>query len=323
VLEHIRELWTKGDVAVSEYLLSWMAHLIQRPGVKMTVAPVLKGGQGAGKGIIIQKLADIIGPEHFLGVRNVDSVTGCFQEEKAKTNLLTFLDEATFAGDKRQSSVLKGLLSETRRRWEAKFINPIRIANHSNYIVASNYDQIVYVEEDDRRWFCLEVDSKYAGRQTPESKVYFDRLQAVPAAAFARFLYERDLSNFNPRAAPSTEYQRHQKTINFGSVTQFVELALRRGQFDEGLVLGEEETKLEKTRVYEAYLEFCTDRRISRRVMDAAFWRKLRSLVPGAVEHRAPRSQGRVREMVFPLLAECRVEFQASVNETEWDWGPE
>lgn len=44
------------------------------------------------------------------------SVTGSFQEDKVKTHLLTFLDECTFAGGKKQSSVLKGLSSETKRR---------------------------------------------------------------------------------------------------------------------------------------------------------------------------------------------------------------
>jgi hypothetical protein len=233
VVKHVRVIWCKGDQRVTDFLLDWCAHLIQLPGLKMGTAPVLKGGQGAGKAFIVQLLGEILGAEYFVGVRNVDDVTGAFQEDKAKTNLLTFLDECTFAGDKKQSSVLKGLLTEKKRKWEAKFVNPVRIANHSNYIVASNYDQIVYVEEDDRRWFCVEVDSKYAGPQTPESKKYFDALGKVPAAAFAKFLYARDISKFNPRAPPSTEYQKHQKMIHFGSVTAFVELALRRGFFAE------------------------------------------------------------------------------------------
>ena len=67
--------------------------------------------------------------EHFISATSLDAVTGTFQEERMKTNLLTFLDECTFSGDKRQSSILKGLLSEAWRKWEAKFINPIRIRN--------------------------------------------------------------------------------------------------------------------------------------------------------------------------------------------------
>jgi hypothetical protein len=343
LIDHIKEVWCKGDERTADFLLDWFGHLIQRPGVKMATAPVLKGGQGAGKGIIIQKIGDILGAEHFLGVRNVDSVTGNFQEEKIKTNLLTFLDECTFAGDKRQSSVLKGLITETRRKWEAKFVNPVRIANHSNYIVASNYDQIVFVEEDDRRWVCIEVDSKFAGPQTPESKAYFDTLAAVSAAAFAKHLYGRDLSSFNPRAPPSTEYQRHQKTINFGSVTAFVEHALRQGAFtgpfdsastmmgasladidgadDDGGDDGASFTrKVLKSDVYNSYLGFCTDRGIRRTAIDKAFWRKLRSLASGVTEHRLSRQLGHKRVVVFPALKEARKQFLAAIHEGAWDW---
>jgi hypothetical protein len=342
ILEHIRDIWCRGDMDAYRYLMSWMAHLIQQPGVKMMTAPVLKGGQGAGKGIIIQMLGDILGAEHFLGVRNVDAVTGSFQEDKVKTNLLTFLDEATFAGDKRQAAILKGLVSESVRRWEAKFVNPIRIANHSNYIVASNYDQIVYVEEDDRRWFCLEVDSKYSGTQTPESKLYFDKLLAVPTDAFAKALYEHDLTGFNPRAPPSSSYQRHQKAINFGTVTSFVEHAIRSGSFaaeagDWELMHDAEDAKedakedagdtedammqpVRKKAVYEAYKVFCSGRNVRRTEIDQAFFKKLFQLLPGLKEHRSSRADGRMRMVTFPPLSECQVQFIAAIHEKQWDW---
>jgi hypothetical protein len=329
IIEHVQTIWCKDDQRVADFLFDWMAHLIQKPGVKMTSAPVLKGGQGAGKGIIIQKLGDILGAEHFLGVRSIDSVTGSFQEDKVKSNLLTFLDECTFAGDKKQSSVLKGLISETKRRWEAKFVNPVRIANHSNYIVASNYDQIVYVEEDDRRWFCLEVDSKYAGPQTAESKAYFDALAAVPVVAFAKFLYERDISALNPRAPPSGNYMRHQKAINFGSVTSFCESALRAGEFAEAeglaaLEVGDEQEAMavpvRKAAVYDAYLDFCRERGIRRTAIDKAFWRKMKSLLPGMQEFRASRELGRQRMLRFPSLEEGRAMFVAAIHEKAWDW---
>jgi hypothetical protein len=89
IIEHVQTIWCHGDQRVADFLFDWMAHLIQKPGVKMASAPVLKGGQGAGKSIVMQKLGDIIGAEHFLGVRSIDSVTGSFQEDKVKTNLLT------------------------------------------------------------------------------------------------------------------------------------------------------------------------------------------------------------------------------------------
>jgi hypothetical protein len=216
--------------------------------------------------------------------------------------------------------------------------------------VASNYDQIVYVEEDDRRWFCLEVDSKYAGTQTPESKLYFDKLLAVPAGAFAKALYEHDLAGFNPRAPPSSSYQRHQKAINFGTVTSFVERALRSGSFaeeaecdlddweamhdldsedaaedageDAGEDVGEDVMirPLQKKAVYESYKLFCSGRNLRRMEIDTAFWKKVRELLPGFVESRSLRALGRKRMVTFPPLTECRANFIAAIHEKEWHW---
>jgi hypothetical protein len=31
VIDHIHDIWCKGDAVVSTFLLKWMAHLIQKP----------------------------------------------------------------------------------------------------------------------------------------------------------------------------------------------------------------------------------------------------------------------------------------------------
>ena len=309
VTDHVLNIWCNGQETDCTFLLDWMAHLVQRPGVKMIATPVLKGGQGAGKGIIVQMLGDILGGEHFIAATRLESITGNFQEEKIKTNLLTFLDECTFAGDKKQSSVLKGLLSEQYRRWEAKFVNPIRVKNHSNFIVASNYDEIVLVEHDDRRWFCLEVDSKYAGPQTPESAAYFNRLASVDVRHFAHFLYSRDISKFNPRAIPSTSYHRHQKLLNFDTVTTWIEKVLRDGQLDvdeldyqdKGELSADKSTSFEKNLIFQSYhYSKAADSKYKNKVGDKAFFKKLYAIFPEIPKNKTEGASHRVpttREM--------------------------
>jgi hypothetical protein len=336
VVWHILTIWCRGNEVHCKYLLDWMAHLVQRPGVKMIVAPVLKGGQGAGKGIIIQLLGDILGSEHFISATNLEAVTGTFQEEKVKTNLLTFLDECTFGGDKRQSSVLKGLLSENMRKWEAKFLNPIRIKNHSNFIVASNYDQVVNVEADDRRWFCLEVDNRYAGPQTDESKAYFDTLGAVDPSAFAYYLYNRDITGFTPRKIPSTAYGREQKSINFDSPTGWIEQILREGKIlileetpayamweNEKFLSTTEETSVSKKDVLAAYRLFTKgpDQTYNTAVGERLLIKKLKALCGAKIGKRGKRGH-QVNCVIFPALSAARDFFQKNaVHEAQWEWG--
>ena len=213
VTDHIHTILASGNVGISEYLLNWMAHLIQRPWIKMITVPVFKGGHGADTGMIVQKLGDILGTAHFMADTTLESVTGQFHEERVKTNLLAFLDEGVFAGETQQRYVLKELLSEKWRKWECKYHHPIRLQNFSNFIVASNnYDRIVRVKSVDRRWIRIEVDSRWStGGQTPQSKAYFDALANVDTLHFAYFLYNRDIRDFDPSAIPSTEYGKDPK----------------------------------------------------------------------------------------------------------------
>jgi hypothetical protein len=298
----------------------------------MVCTPVLKGGQGAGKGIIVQILGEILGYEHFIHATSLDAVTGTFQEDKAQTNLLTFLDECTFAGNKTQSSILKGLLSESVRKWEAKYVNPIHIRNFSNYIVASNYEEIVYVEVDDRRWLCLSVNEKYAGPQTEESRDYFNRLRAVDIRHIAYFLHTRDISHFNPRAMPSTAYQRYQKRINFDTVHGWVEKCLQDGHFgstysvcpyDELLQLGvwNAGCTMTKQTLHESYTNYATrsSQKFKKVVGEITLFTSFYKLTGGVQVKRGPR--GTQSPCVkFASLKDCRDVFARAVYEPDWEW---
>jgi hypothetical protein len=138
VEDHVRIIWCRGNQTQGDYLLDWMAHLVQRPGVKMMVVPVIRGGQGAGKSIITYMLGAILGPVKTL----------------------------------------------------------------SNFIVESNSDSII--RRGGRPWLCLEVDNKYAGQQTDQSRAYFDALGAVDPRVFAYMLYNRDISGFKPHSMAGT-----------------------------------------------------------------------------------------------------------------------
>ena len=325
--DHIRTIWCKGNNELSEYLLNWMAHLIQFPGTKMCATPVLKGGQGAGKGIIVQILAMILGLPHFMQVTNVEEITGVFQEDKIKTNLLTFMDECTFAGDKKQSSILKGLLTEAWRHWNAKFINPVRVKNCSNYIVASNYDRIVFVETDDRRWLLIEVDDRYAGPQTPESKEYFARLLATDPRHVAHFLYNRDLSSFNPRQIPKTDYQRHQKRINFDSAMVWLNKMLEDGELpsthaaESRLLNIHDDTILSKADVLDSYRNQHKDQ-FNHILGEERFFKVIYDALGGTTKDltcKGPRINGKRKPSLrLPSLTDCRKRFAFKVNDPEW-----
>ena len=286
-------------------------------------------------------LSDILGYEHFISTKNLDDVTGTFQEDKVKTNLLTFLDECTFAGDKRTASILKGLLSEDYRTFEATSVNKITIRNFSNYIFASNEYHVVVVEKDNRRYLVLKVNEKYAGAQTTESEAYFKRLLDVDVRHVAYLLYNRDISQFNPRSLPSTANQCNQKRENFDTVFGWTEKSLQDGFFD-----CEDVCKLEfdnlsshgsdcnvnlkwdkvggimtKKTLYKSYTKFATlpSQKFKTVMTEAVMFKSLYKCT-GARERKMGPKGKQVPCVEFKTLQDCRGVFEKNVHESEWEW---
>ena len=58
---HLYEVICDGDIELFEYLLDYVAHMLQRPEEKPGVMVVLLGSQGTGKGLFFQILQRVWG----------------------------------------------------------------------------------------------------------------------------------------------------------------------------------------------------------------------------------------------------------------------
>jgi hypothetical protein len=326
-IKHIHDIWCRGDQDMTDYVLNTFAFFIQKVGIKTMTAIVLKGGQGAGKGIIIQKLAQIIGNTHFIHMTDVDDLLGQFQNEKFLTNLLTFVDECTFAGDKKQASKLKAHMSESTRKYEQKFVNALYIKNLSNHIFATNYENTVDVEKDDRRWVMLELLDIWAGVQNATSQAYFKALLNVPAEAVAYMLYHRDISNFNPKQIPQTAYQRHQKELNFDTINHWICNALRTKKFtfpEVGVFdinLDEDDCFASNDSLYQSYVASATHASMKHHRGGVATSQQLfKSLIKIMGPEMTVCRYEHARGKRFSNLDKCRKMFERHVNSDGWDW---
>lgn len=188
LLQHIRRVWCSNDQRSYRYVIGWMANVIQKRG-KNGTALVVKGPQGAGKGIVVQKLGEIIGREgdHFFHAHNIEDVLGTFTHN-LRAACLAFLDEATYGGNIEQAQRLKKLVTEPTHIINGKYQPSYTVDSFLNIIIASNDKFVVPCEPRQRRFFALEVSSEYCGRQNKELKQYYDEILAVPAVAFAHVL---------------------------------------------------------------------------------------------------------------------------------------
>ncbi|MFK0573305.1 primase-helicase family protein [Endozoicomonas sp.] len=309
-MEHVRDVICTGDERNFRYLVGYMAHMVKKPWDKPSVAVVLKAGQGVGKGTFLNPLITIIGG-HALATTNSKDVTGTFNAA-LESKVLIFFDEA-FAGSKQASDMLKGLISENYTRIERKGIDAIRVPNKMRIFLASNSENIVVVENDDRRYFFLSVSE-----HVKQDKAYFSERaymqQSHPehrrfAEKLLQYLMVVDISDFDPHHAPVTSELVRQKIDSLKPEERWVYNILANG----GIVLGVwPGSSLSNHECYDACLEWM-ERRKMKPIHGDPTLAIGRALNKAGIESKPEKNTltGKLeRVRVFPPLDQARHAFE-------------
>lgn len=199
-LDHLEKVVCSGNKQAFAYLVGWLAHLVQKPDEKPSVAVVMKAIPGTGKGTTVKPVMQIMG-QYGVQVNGAGQIAGKFNATMAN-KLLVFADEVTVSNS-READRLKGIISEDTINLERKGIDPEPMPNFSRLIFASNSEQVLRASIRERRYLVLEPSPEFA-----QEKHYFDRLHqwitSNGAAHLMDYLLHFDLSHFDPRRAPVT-----------------------------------------------------------------------------------------------------------------------
>jgi hypothetical protein len=237
LLDHILKIWCKGDKKIFNYVIKYFARIIQKPHIKSGVILCLKSKQGAGKGVIFKILEKIIGDNHYCQIANANNIFGDFNG-LLEAKILVDLDEAFWGGDKKLEGQIKSLVTEKKQYINKKNINAYSIDDYANFIITTNNDRFASASSpEDRRHYCLELDNKYAGRATEETKKYFKPLYEAEdddniIKAFAKYLYTLDIEEYNPRHFEKTALLQDQIEQSWGSHQKWWFQVLKNGGFE-------------------------------------------------------------------------------------------
>ena len=221
-----------GNRRLYNYLLRYIAHMLQRPEEKPGVMLVFLGGQGTGKGTFFVLLRRLW-PRTTLQVSDVDHVVGQFNAALER-NYVICMDEALFAGDRKGRDRLKSVVTELHITIEQKHQPRRSIESFQRIIAASNHDHFANIEADDRRFVFFRVSDKHQ-----EDLAYFAALHAAiddPAviSAMVHDLLAIDLSGFNVRERPKTEEHTKQKLQSLQGFDRYWFEVLQSGNFNPG-----------------------------------------------------------------------------------------
>ncbi len=255
ILWHIRHIWCKNNDDLYNYIINWLAHLMQYPYKKIGIAILLKSEQGAGKNIIWEFIADcIIGKKYSLVIGDIDRLLGRFNSI-VQNRLLTICDEiSNYGGAFKSNNKLKNLITQTEQHIEKKGIDTIPFTDFNNYIFLSNNNWPIKVEQSDRRFFCLELSNSKC-----KDSEYFNslahQLNNNCANIFYNYLLKIDISNWDKLKIPDTGLRNELKINSLPKTVQFL-IRCVEGEIDSiHLDKIKNKKKLQTSELYALFLD--------------------------------------------------------------------
>lgn len=179
------------------YVLDWIANMLQRPHKPAEVAIAFKGDKGTGKGTLLRALVKLAN-QHGLHIASPDHLAGRFNGH-LRDCIFLFADEAFYAGNKSAESILKALITEPTVAYERKGQDIEQGKNMIHVGMASNSDWVVPAGMDERRFAIFNVNNEARGDiarfAAIEKQMYTD-------GGLEAMLYElllRDIEGWHPR----------------------------------------------------------------------------------------------------------------------------
>ena len=233
ILTYLLDVICGGDTSSFDYVISYLAHMVQRPQEKPGVILVLLGRQGTGKGMFFNLLRAIWSRTTLL-VTDIDQVVGRFNA-RLERSYAVCMDEALFAGDRKALDRLKSMITEPYINIEQKYQPARSIESVHRFFAASNHDHFAHVEMDDRRFVFLAVSDTHQ-----QDATYFAQLAAnlhdpTAVGAFVHHLQGLDISSFNVRRKPNTGQHLVQKIKSLQGVARYWYEVLLAGDLDAGV----------------------------------------------------------------------------------------
>jgi hypothetical protein len=208
-------------------VLDWMAHTVQRPGEKINWAVFLGGEQGIGKDALFAPLTPAVGADNvqIIGPEHLTSQFTPWAEGR-----LIVIEEMAAFGNVAIVNKLKPFIAAPPYTVQINRKNrhPYNIPNKANYILFSNREDAIPLDEADRRYFIYW--SRAEPRDEDYYKAYFGWLDANEDAVYG-WLMQRDLKGFNAKGqAPRTEAKKQMAESTRSPLEQFIASAIEESR---------------------------------------------------------------------------------------------
>ena len=220
LLNHIKKQICNGNKEAYKYFMQFIAHMIQKPEEKPGVAVHLKSDlEGVGKSELFDFIGiSIIGLAMYIATERTESLHGKFNSLTAG-KLLRVNEEANI-DDKALANEMKNGQTADMLAIEGKGLDVIMVPDYGRNVFLTNIASQKNVTE--RRSFVIDCSNKHA-----HEKKYHDEIRKLyeddeVQEMFMKYMLTYDLTDFDPRHAPSTKIKEEMVAKNKPLAIQFI-----------------------------------------------------------------------------------------------------
>ena len=219
-------VWTdicNESAHIYEYLIRWVAYIVQNPGKITETAIVLKGDQGVGKNRFTDTICQMLVCYSAPNVVDIKEITGK-NNQIIEGKMLIVLNEMRNYGESKVANfdTLKSRITDKTVRITQTGCPAHDIENSANYIFVSNHPHPIHIEAGDRRYVVIDCSSRHKG----DFAFWEDLVHSIEQPGFydnlLTFFLHADINGFNPREFPHTEARRSIISLGFDTVQEWV-----------------------------------------------------------------------------------------------------
>jgi len=262
-LNHMFHIIADGYRSHFDYLMNWFTWIMRHKS-KVGTALLVMSDHGAGKSVVLEMYAEILGFLHACTLTKSDELTGTFNAHLG-FKILVISEEATYGGTKKDQGHLKSLVTAKSINIRPLYHPMLTMVSRHNLVVISNLGRhVLPIDATERRYACFYPSSKYAGIQTAAAKKHFDALLDIPPQLIAYFHYfiwnSGQFAQFNPRMdIPVTACTADQKIKSIDNSARFILTKLQTTSRDEWSV---ETEFMTIPQLFAEFSEWCDKNRV-------------------------------------------------------------
>jgi len=221
-LNHMKILVGNDDKCFN-YLLNYLAQLVQFPGIKPNTALVFVSDEGVGKNVFFENFAKkILGHMYLLQTADQEKIFGKFNISSKR--LMILVDEVSGKDSYLNSEIIKNNITCVEKPVEKKGVQPIVVQDFARYFFFSNNQVPVKISLNDRRFVVFNCSSEVRNNTTYFKKLINSFNNKKIVRGFYNYLMDIDLKDFDPvNDRPITEIYKELKKVNVPIIAKFLE----------------------------------------------------------------------------------------------------